>query len=436
MVLLTCLALALAGCDSFPLQATATQTETAEGAGQMEPTATPELDHEIHSVTILPGIAADQWRVVGLIHNQSEMQVEELRLSIHLIDSQGQTLARTEIPAGMHFLDIDEESPFAAEFTLTGAAASAEVELLSYEVSEFIRPDMDAQVEDTIPIRTGGASALGRVVNSTFLPIYISAVPMLAFNAEGEIVDYAMETTFISALGPRQNTPLGAVFQEETPFDVQVVTYPDAVQDDRRGEENFELYDPASIVTAQGKLVVLGEFQNTNWQQHQWLRAVLVAELEGEPLAVAPVLSPGPIAPGETRAYAVENLPGLHERLSRLHTGIEELEFEILLDLARSGPAEASVIPLTIHIEAYEAIGSSIFIQGVVTNDSNQDVHDASIMACLRSTQGLLRSAGGQFVADQLEAGASVPFTLALDIPAGENVLMLEFDLIATGLNP
>jgi hypothetical protein len=226
------------------------------------------------------------------------------------------------------------------------------------------------------------------------------------------------------------------VFQEETPFDVQVVTYPDAVQDDRRGEENFELYDPASIVTAQGKLVVLGEFQNTNWQQHQWLRAVLVAELEGEPLAVAPVLPPGPIAPGETRAYAVENLPGLHERLSRLHAGIEELDFEILLDLARSGPAEASVIPLTIHIEAYEAIGSSIFIQGVVTNDSNQDVHDASIMACLRSTQGLLRSAGGQFVADQLEAGASVPFTLALDIPAGENVLMLEFDLIATGLNP
>jgi hypothetical protein len=336
----------------------------------------------------------------------------------------------------MHFLDSGEESPFAAEFTLTDAPAGAEAELLSYERSEFVRADMEAEVVDTIPIRTGGASALGQVVNSTFLPMYISAVPMVAFNAEGEIIDYALETTFVSALGPRQDTPLGAVFQEEIPFDVQVVTYPDAVQDDRRGENNFELAEPTSIVTAQGKLVVLGEFQNTNWQQHQWLQAVLVAALDGEILAVAPVSPPGPIAPGETRAYAVENLPGLTERLSRLHAAIEELSFEILLDLARSKPVEGSVIPLSIHIEAYEAIGSSIFIQGTVDNETTQDVQDASIMASLRSTQGRLRSAGSMMVAEQMDAGASIPFTLALDIPAGENVLMLEFDLIASGLNP
>jgi hypothetical protein len=48
----------------------------------------------------------------------------------------------------------------------------------------------------------------------------------------------------------------------------------------------------------------------------------------------------------------------------------------------------------------------------------------------------MLRSAGWLVVADELEAGATAPFTLALDVPSGENVLMLEFDLIATGLNP
>jgi hypothetical protein len=435
-LILIFLVVLLSGCASLSSQSTATEPVADSSTGQPEGTPTPTLEHQIHSVTLLPGAADDEWRVVGLIHNQSDMQIEEIRLSIQLVDSQGQTLDETEVWAGMHFLDSDEESPFAAHFTSSGTPTGAEVELVSYEISEFVRPDIEVRVEDTIPIRTGGSSALGQVINSTFLPIYISAVPMVVYNTDGEIIDFSLETTFVSALGPRQITPLGAVFQNEIPFDVRIETYPDAIRDDRRGEASFEFTPPFSMVTSQGKLVALGEFQNTNWQQHQWLYAVLVAELDGETLALAQVAPPNPIAPGETRAYAIENLPGLHERLSRLHSGIEELSFDIIPDLARSGPVEGSVIPLTIHIDAYEAIGSSIFIRGTVANETNQDVHNAILMASLRSTQGQLRSAGWYQAAVELDAGAMVPFTMALDIPAGENVLMLEFDLIATGMNP
>jgi hypothetical protein len=426
----------LASCASLSSPATATQADIADGTLHPESSPTPTLDYQIHSLTLLPGAAADEWHVVGLLHNESEFQIEEVRLALRILDAYGQALDQVGVWAGTHFIDIDEESPFAAQFVVEGTPASVEVEVVSYELSEFTRPEIEVQVEDTIPIRTGGSSALGYLVNTAYLPAYISAVPMLVFDAEGEILDYAIDTTFISALGPRQDTPIGALFLGEIPFDVRIEIYPDVIQDDRRGDTDFEFTPPISIVTSQGKLIALGEFQNSNWQQHLWLQAVIIAELDGETLSIAPMIPPNPIAPGESRAYAVADLPGLHERLARQHAGVEQVEFDIVMDLARSGPVEGTVVALTLNVEAYEAIGSSIFIRGSVTNDSSQDVQNASIMACLRSTQGLLRSAGWLVVAEELDSGATAPFTMSLDVPSGENVLMLEFDLIASGLNP
>ena len=79
---------AIVGCQKAAISPTATSVPTST-----PPPATPTPEIRVISYELLPGAAAGEWRVVGLVENQGKDSVGPIRLSVSLIDRAGERVA-------------------------------------------------------------------------------------------------------------------------------------------------------------------------------------------------------------------------------------------------------------------------------------------------------------------------------------------------------
>jgi hypothetical protein len=76
-----------------------------------------------------------------------------------------------------------------------------------------------------------------------------------------------------------------------------------------------------------------------------------------------------------------------------------------------------------------------VFLRGVITNPDNTLIRQPSIYVTARNEEGLILSAGWGSPAELLEAGEAVDFELSLLLPREADPAMLEYDVIAFGLD-
>ena len=98
-------------------------------------------------------------------------------------------------------------------------------------------------------------------------------------------------------------------------------------------------------------------------------------------------------------------------------------------------PADETVSQLELTISQYEVLGSLVFLRGVITNPDDTLIREPSIYATVRNNEGLILSAGWETPIDLLDAGEASEFELSLLLPRGAEPAMLEFDVIAFGLD-
>jgi hypothetical protein len=101
-------------------------------------------------------------------------------------------------------------------------------------------------------------------------------------------------------------------------------------------------------------------------------------------------------------------------------------------------PPEAGLeaVPLEVQVTSYEAIGGTLFLQGVIENGTAVTVTSASVLAAVRSIEGAPVTAGWRIVAATLEPAATVDFVLELALPHDVDLVTSEYDVVARGLAP
>jgi len=85
-------------------------------------------------------------------------------------------------------------------------------------------------------------------------------------------------------------------------------------------------------------------------------------------------------------------------------------------------------------ISQYEALSSIVFLRGMIKNPGDTLIWLPSVYATVRDNGGLILSAEWENPAELLLAGEASEFELSLLLPRGADPAMLEFDVIAFGL--
>jgi hypothetical protein len=115
---------------------------------------------------------------------------------------------------------------------------------------------------------------------------------------------------------------------------------------------------------------------------------------------------------------------------------VDGLEVDAWVDPLPALEAGLRLVPQAVHVTSFEAIGGTLFLQGTVYNDSGARVISATVLAAVRSTEGLPLTAGWRVAAESLEAGESAAFVLELTLPRGADLAMSEYDVVASALAP
>lgn len=395
-------------------------------------TPTPTLEAEFHDLTILPGANAYDWVLIGLLENRSEHGAAEISIRVSIqIEGEEQTMQQIVTPLLSH-LDPGEISPFLTRFTNVRRIASYTSEVLAYQTTSFIRALVKVDTLSISPTADGGLAILGMVTNPGSKPVALENLGLLAADADGKIKALAPLYGGLTMLDSEEQTPFIALMEVD-PGEFELFSYVDAIVIEKPDDPLISIIEPPTILqTEQGTHMVVGSIKNES-NQPRWAVLLLVLSLEDEIVAVAPVRMPLPLQPGEIRAYAISDFPGLRSQLPPRTSLIDDMSVEVIVDSLASHSTNRSSTPLALQITHFEPIGSSLFLRGVISNNGEADVEQAMVLVTMYSTTGELITAGWSVLPESLAAGYSAELILPLTLPQGTDPAMSEFDVQAAG---
>jgi hypothetical protein len=325
-----------------------------------------------------------------------------------------------------------EISPFLARFTNVRRIASYTSEVLAYQTTSFIRALVKVDTLSISPTADGGLAILGMVTNPGSKPVALENLGLLAADADGKIKALAPLYGGLTMLDSEEQTPFIALMEVD-PGEFELFSYVDAIVTEKPDDPLISIIEPPTILqTEQGTHMVVGSIKNES-NQPRWAVLLLVLSLEDEIVAVAPVRMPLPLQPGEIRAYAISDFPGLRSQLQPRTSPIDDMSVEVIVDSLASHSTNRSSTPLALQITHFEPIGSSLFLRGVISNNGEADVEQAMVLVTMYSTTGELITAGWSVLPESLAAGYSAELILPLTLPQGTDPAMSEFDVQAAG---
>lgn len=423
----------LAACQGAPTAAppvTATRAPTPTAA----PTPTPTLQAAIPALSLVPGGTAGDWTAVGLLENRSPFAVGRVTLRVS-VSSGGQVLAEQSVEASLHHLAPGEQTPFVAHFQGSWIPSEAEAEVTGYEPANFERAAVNLVDLDTAPSRAGGLVILGRVANRGEDPVELSVVTLLARSAEGQLMGVAEQVAGLTYLEPGQSAPFLALYGSTGEVG-EFVAFTDAITAPEIAPAPVELAEyPVIRLDAQGDPFLVGVARNRD-HLARWVSLLIGLDFDGRLIALAEVDPPVPLAPGESRPFSVTDLPGMEARLSGVEWSAEDLRVTVWIDPLASAVSEPRVTELGVQVESFEPIGGSLFVRGAATNRASVTVESPTLFASVRSTEGILLSAGWEEIGPALEPGRTARFVLVLPLPDRMDLAMAEYDVRGLGLLP
>ncbi|MCX6072553.1 MAG: hypothetical protein NTU91_17155 [Chloroflexi bacterium] len=373
----------------------------------------------------------DEWIVLGMAHNESSSALESVAVCVELVDAAGTATSEATAPLPLSVLQPGAASPFIARLEQAESPAEVRASLESFQFSSaagastslgavyttqapdevFVRGTV--QCEDTRPVRVHDVVIVWRATDRSLAGLAVASVPGAILPQSGSLPWIAQASgatpgtrfevfTAVSAVDPASEIPL-------------VVTD-----------------GPTWHVTSQGNGFATGAIRNAG-DAPVLPQVAIAVRAAGRPISLEILQSIIPLEPGETLTFAADRFPGLQAALESGGIEIADVTLEAYLD-AQPVPLNtggAVILPVSIH--QLEAIGSSIFLRGTVSNPDSVPLRSAAIFVSLRSTTGEPQSARWLELAPP-PAEAGVEFSLDMPLSADINPAMCEYDIRAFGL--
>ncbi len=401
----------------------------------LPPTSVPPV--RVISHTLSQGRTPGEWQVLGLVENQSQSPVGQVRLLVSLTDATGEVIAKQSASSLMSNLLPGEASPFSVSLDSTAAPAKAEVEISSLEPANGstlggqesdLRPELASELEEFFATGSGELAIMGFITNPGNRHLALDSLGFLGQSANDRVMSIAVMQSGPKQLAPGETAPFLAL-APENPGAVRWILFHDGLFAEPPRASSMEIREePQLYLTAQGAPFVVGSLVNTGKAASG---SVLISLFDGNRLiGLREVKTPRPLEAGEQLPFVAFGFPGISLRFDpgdpeaiRVETRVEQSASE----------AASTLIDLPVDVSTFLSVGSAIFIRGTIHNPMAFDVDAATVYAEVRSSTGELVTAGWS-APENLVAGASVDFVLDLPIPVGMDATLSEYDLRAIGL--
>jgi hypothetical protein len=429
----------LAGCN--PTQGTPSgPAPTAPGPTMAAPDATRASSPTatLERAVTFPEVSLVQdprggWLVMGLLENQARYAIGDVSLSL-VADgpSPGSTIqvsglaARSAIPAGA-------QSPFLIELRSTARPTGVEVRAQSWTRLEFSPPSLTV---DSIRswATADGRDMIGSIGNAGGSPVFLAGLSLITRGPQGEITAFGQMRAGPAVLAPGANIPFLADIYPGA--DAQTYSF---FPDTRESELTQVVPDlrftwgPTLRQDPQGNPFLIGEVENEG-PSGAWFSALFGLELEGEWLSAVHIGHPLPLRGGERRAFISEDLPGLRAYFAERDGDISSVQVKAWIDPPSPDRPDLGTSPLAVEIDAYEEIGSAIYLRGNLTNPGEVEVFQPTVHGTIWNTNGDLISTGWSTSQASLPPGGSAAFILRLPLSAGVDPTFFEPYVWAAGL--
>ena len=423
---------ALFACETV---ATTPTTLSVPSPTVLPPTSVPPI--RVISAHVSQGPTPGQWQVLGLVENQSEGPIGQVRLLVSLIDAAGEVIESQSVNGLMSNLLPGEASPYSVSFNSAAPPLEAQVEIFSLDSADGIttdsqlsdqRPELAFELEEFFLTGNGELAILGFITNPGNRHVALNSFGFLGRAANDSVKSLAVMQFGPKQLAPGEIVPFLAL-APENPGAVRWIPFHDGLHAESRSSSSLEVREePRLHLTAQGAPFVVGTLVNTG---ETAAGSVLISLFDGNRLiGLWEVITPRPLEAGEQLPFVAFGFPGISLRFD---PGDPEA-IRVSSRVEQSAPEAASTpIHLPVDVSTFLSVGSAIFIRGTIRNSMAFDVVAATVHAEVRSSTGELVTAGWSAL-ESLSAGASVDFVLDLPIPVGMDATLSEYDLRAIGL--
>jgi hypothetical protein len=383
---------------------------------------------------VVPAEEAGGWVVLGMVENLSTVTAGEVWLKVSLLGSGGVRLGEQETMLALPHLGPGETAPFSASFAAAGAASGATAEVLRYLPAQFERVGVTVAGLTSSSTNDGRMAVVGKVINGSDGDVDLHEIAIVAADADGAPLALAPAAARRTRLEAGAEAPFLALLPS-TAEGAALTAYADATAISSPQPPRLTLTSaPVVLEDEQGDPFVLGVIRNGDSRPR--IASVLVSlENDDEVVGVAQIVTPIPLGPGESRPFTATEFPGLASTLGAGST-FDELHAQAWVDPPTEEEPDLRVVPLTVQLTSYEAIGGTLFLRGRVANDSGESVVTATVLVAVRSVEGIPLTAGWKVAAEALEPGATADFVVELALPQGTDLALSEYDVVADALAP
>ena len=417
----------VAGCAAQIGDAPPSATQSPPAPRIVSATATAPPSLEFDSIVLLAGEAPGDWAVIGWLRNAAGVGVSNVRIRVAVADSRGRQLAELTTSTLMSNFAPGEAGPFTAEFLGVGLAVTAEARVDSFERHFIRRSKLEIEVLEEFLTEGGDLALLGTVTNPSSRVQSFVSLGLIGMGAGSQPRAVAVLRHGPRVLGAEESVPFLAV-ASGNPGQLSWQAYHDAVELEARVPDSLVMDEqPRVRIDSQGNVFVVGSLRNEAGVPVS--ASVLILLWDGDRiLSLTEFQTPMPLSAGERLAFAAQEFPGLSRRLEESDPATLRIESRI-----QGAAAPERPIVLQAEVEVFHSVGSSLFLRGVLTNNTLRTADPAAVVAELRSSGGELLSAGWFTTSDPLAPGERTEFVIDLPLPHGTDPGLVEFDLRALG---
>lgn len=411
------------GCQSVrPTSTTTAPATTGPTQDRAIPTAT--LAASFQGPSLLQD-SQGRWLAAGTINNDSDHPVEDLQIQIEFIDAAGERLITTHTTPVPAVLAAGGRAHFSGALERQGQVVSAQAELLSYVPAQATPMPIDFRLEAILPSNDGGSRVIGYLTNGGRSTLNLTDFSIIARQA-AETLGLPQRTIIPQQIPANSELPWQAEFHQRfSSQQLEILTGGLPATDQTNCPLTIEL-EPGLQLDPQDKPFYSGQIISQSNSVCQ-LRLLLLLKANRKVVELISMRSAIPLMPNEIRPFGF--------RFEPIAAGQPASAYSLEAFPETSPSPAAEQVHLELQVTSFEVLGSNLFLQGQVTNPSDQSVFDSELFAAARATDGRLLTAAWQALPPAMEAGTSHAFVLAL--PVGEDMELgtAEFDVRAIGLS-
>ncbi len=417
--------LMLAGCAPVAPIPTATAAPTATHTSPPI-TVTPTLHASLAEPALVEGPLGAQ-RALGLIRNRAPFAIGEIDLRVTFLSVTGATLHQARVRPELPYLRPGAASPVQLEYEDGPAPSSSTVEVMRYSLYDEPTVQPAVSLLGSFGPSQGGMRVLGELdLDDSADAARIDGLVVATANSDGKPTSLAEAIVAPSYLASGHRLPFEAFLPAQASL-ASIETYVAASATAPRPASPLEVdLNPGWKFDPQRRPFLVGVVTNPT-DSAVAAEILLAFRSGGEFMQVVDLGLRVPLAPGERRPFAVENV-----HLSS-DADPENAIVESIIVPQESGVESSRVEALRLQITGAETLGSNLFLRGHVTNDGDRPVGNPTLIAALRATDGTLWTAGWLPIGASMAPGQTEPFVLPLRLPQEVDVPLGEFDVRALG---